>query len=421
MKKKKYDLCFSFYILGDGIRILGIMTVNSSLTNFSDASERFNNTGKAFVYLVGALLSFVTISGNLLVAIAYCSNPRLKTITNLFIFSLSISDITVGLFSINLYTIYMNNMWQLGEVFCNVWLCLDYGCCQASVIHLLIICTDRYLALKKPLKYRSKRTWVKAKAAIVTAWVIAFVQWVPFIIGYPYVVGERTVPKNNCYVQFLFENAYITIITASLAYYGPVFIMGFFYQRVYSLIKQREKELKDPKNNNSYIVVGNAIISRVAQIGARLSMTDIRPRAVKSRASVPPRDGKFKKLALILKQKKATKLLIGVFLAFAISWLPYHIFACISPFCPTFISKRVWEFGYVLCYLNSTINPTLYALGSQDFRKTFRALFSKRRRAFISFRKSQVDVSIKSLSGVMEAYKTNYNDDIIFGYGDDLR
>ena len=397
------------------------MTVNASLSNCSDASERFNNTEKAFIYLLGALLSFVTISGNLLVAIAYCSNPRLKTITNLFIFSLSISDITVGLFSVNLYTIYMNNMWQLGEVFCNIWLCLDYGCCQASVIHLLIICVDRYLALKKPLKYRSKRTWAKAKAAIVFAWVFAFLQWVPFIIGYPYGVGERTVPKNDCYVQFIFENTYITILTASLAYYGPVFIMGFFYQRVYSLIKQREKELKDPQNNNSYIVVGNKIISRVVQIGARLSMTDIRPRAVTSRASVPPRDGKFKKLALILKQKKATKLLIGVFLAFAISWLPYHIFACISPFCPTCISKNTWDFGYVLCYLNSTINPSLYALGSQDFRKTFRALCSKRRRTFSSFRKSQVDVSIKSLPGVMETYRKSYNDDIIFGYGADLR
>ena len=398
------------------------ITGSSNVSNNLAGTQRFNSTEKAFIYLVGALLSFITISGNLLVAIAYCRNPRLKSITNLFIFSLSISDITVGVFAINLYTAYINNMWQLGEVFCNIWLCLDYGCCQASVIHLLIICIDRYLALKKPLKYRSKRTWAKAKVTIVTAWVIAFLQWVPFIIGYPYIVGKRTVPKNECYVQFLFENAYMTIMTASLAYFWPVCIMGVLYFRVYLLIKQRERDLNSPKNNNSYIVIGNKITSRFVEIGARLSMTNIRTSAVTSPASLPPRDGKsnFQKLAVLLKQKKATKFLVGIFLAFVISWLPYSISSCIAPFCPACISSTAWDFCYLMCYLNSTVNPFLYALGSKDFRKSFRELFSKRQRAFNGFKNRQSDGSAKSLPGMMETYRTSYDDDYIFGYSDDL-
>jgi hypothetical protein len=35
------------------------------------------------------------------------------------------------------------------------------------------------------------------------AWVVSFVLWAPWIIGWQFIVQERTVPENDCYIQFI--------------------------------------------------------------------------------------------------------------------------------------------------------------------------------------------------------------------------
>ena len=54
---------------------------------------------------------------------------------------------------------------------------------------------------------------------------------------------------------------------------------------------------------------------------------------------------------------------------FAITWLPYNLFVIIAPFCADCISSSGWDFGYVFCYINSTVNPIL---GNERFRREFK-------------------------------------------------
>ena len=35
------------------------------------------------------------------------------------------------------------------------------------------------------------------------------------------------------------------------------------------------------------------------------------------------------------------------------------------------IPKTLWDFSYYLCYINSTVNPVLYALCNAAFRRTY--------------------------------------------------
>ena len=323
------------------------------------------------------ILSISTIGGNLMVSIAFTRYKQLQTLSNLFIFSLAISDIIVGVSSINFYSVYVVlQSWPLGIVVCDIWLVLDYVCCQASVIHLIMICIDRYLSLTRPFSYRVKRTKNKLRIAICLAWLIAFMQWAPWIISYPAIVGKNTVPEDDCYVQFLYESWYTTVLTAIAAYYLPVLIMFTIYVKIYQLVRTREEEIAKitnvPRKKISLARLQmpktlrgnyNKALSRFSRTG--VSVNELRETSRKDS------DLRQKKRFLV-RQKKAAKMLSVILLAFVITWLPYHVCVVITPFCPECISSEIWNFSYMLCYLNSTLNPFCYALGSRDFRRVFK-------------------------------------------------
>ncbi|KAF3832691.1 hypothetical protein F7725_014815 [Dissostichus mawsoni] len=172
------------------------------------------------VFLTGSL-SIVTVVGNILVMVSFKINKALKTVNNYYLLSLAFADLTIGTLSMNLYTTYIiMNQWALGPVVCDLWLAIDYVASNASVMNLLVISFDRYFSVTRPLTYRAKRTTKRAMTMIGLAWSISFILWAPAILFWQYIVGERTVTPNHCYIQFLSEPI-ITFCTAIAAFYLP--------------------------------------------------------------------------------------------------------------------------------------------------------------------------------------------------------
>uniref|UniRef100_H2Y8S2 G-protein coupled receptors family 1 profile domain-containing protein n=1 Tax=Ciona savignyi TaxID=51511 RepID=H2Y8S2_CIOSA len=188
---------------------------NESLGNYT--TSNMDPKVALFVCLITTSLSFVTTAGNILVIVAFHANRRLQTITNYFILSLAYADMVIGLVSMNLFTIYIvQGEWRLGPLVCDIWLCIDYVASNASVMNLLIISVDRYLALTKPLTYRAKRTKRRACLMIVGAWMVSFVLWVPSILLWPL----------KCSIRFIVASPAVAIGTAMAAFYVPVLVMS---------------------------------------------------------------------------------------------------------------------------------------------------------------------------------------------------
>lgn len=200
---------------------------------------------------VTAVVSLITIVGNVLVLVSFKVNSQLKTVNNYYLLSLACADLIIGVFSMNLYTTYiLMGHWALGSLACDLWLALDYVASNASVMNLLVISFDRYFSITRPLTYRAKRTPKRAGVMIGLAWLISFVLWAPAILCWQYLVGERTVPPDECQIQFLSEPT-ITFGTAIAAFYIPVSVMTILYCRIYRETEKRTKDLADLQGSES--------------------------------------------------------------------------------------------------------------------------------------------------------------------------
>ena len=198
---------------------------------------------KILVSIVVSILSLVTVVGNLMVMASFRLEKQLHTITNYFLFSLSVADFCIGLFSIPLCTLYiLMGRWTLGPIICNLWLSEDYTASQASVLNLLIISFDRYFSVTRPLTYRVRRTAKKAFCAIAIAWTIATLLTAPWIWLWPIFDPAHTVPADQCYIVYLETSVFMTILTNVISFFLSIGIMFILYYKVYRVTEDRKKQ-----------------------------------------------------------------------------------------------------------------------------------------------------------------------------------
>nr|XP_039259980.1 muscarinic acetylcholine receptor M3-like [Styela clava] len=233
--------------------VVTFSTVNENISTSSDNSSTATTYGLLFsaslpeiiaICISSGTASLITVAGNVLVIASFAINKSLRIVNNYLILSLAAADLLIGTISMNLFTIsIVHGEWRLGAAVCDFWLTLDYVASNASVMNLFIICLDRYFSVTKPVKYRNARTKKRFLMAIAGAWIISFVLWAPWIAGWQYIVGSRSVPENQCYIQFLKENKAVTVITAIGAFYLPAGAMCVLYWQVYQGIKNSRKKI----------------------------------------------------------------------------------------------------------------------------------------------------------------------------------
>ncbi|MEQ2166459.1 hypothetical protein GOODEAATRI_028342 [Goodea atripinnis] len=352
---------------------------------------------------VSAIVSLITIVGNVLVMVSFKVNSQLKTVNNYYLLSLAAADLIIGVFSMNLYTSYiLMGYWALGNLSCDLWLAVDYVASNASVMNLLVISFDRYFSITRPLTYRAKRTPRRAGVMIGMAWLVSLIlrsnakstgstsdEWSK--------AGQLT--TFNSYASSEDEDRPVSPVGRKPSLGNQVceasrgFVGGeseqlsncdedsFFQTRPKSNSQKSSKCVsykfkpvpKDAhvehqsKNGNTKLV--SSTFSSAESMSAPSTSSVSKPTDTSLKSQITKR-----KRMVLIKEKKAAQTLSAILLAFILTWTPYNIMVLISTFCSDCIPLSLWHLGYWLCYVNSTVNPMCYALCNKNFQKTFRML-----------------------------------------------
>ncbi|KAL7394827.1 hypothetical protein ABVT39_004945 [Epinephelus coioides] len=323
--------------------------------------------------LLGAILSLLillTVGGNVLVCLAVCASRRLRCLTNCFIVSLAVTDLLLGLLVLPFSALLqLTNEWPLGPSFCNFYISMDVMLCTASILTLLAISVDRYLAVTMPLRYASLVLPWRVAVAMASVWTVSVaVSFLPIQMGWNTVNG--TVQNYGPWAQegrCRFElNRPYALTDSLLTFYLPLVAMCWTYLQILRIARAQAKRIVSARPNSS--MSNNCRNNTSSSITLVTSIT-----------------------AVALREHKATMTLAAVIGAFVVCWLPYFILFTVLGLEENPDPSKVPSFPVVLWlgYANSAFNPILYGALNRDFRSAYSHLLRCRCPSYSGWRSRQ--------------------------------
>ncbi|NXY14771.1 NPFF2 protein, partial [Atrichornis clamosus] len=304
----------------------------------------------AAVFITSYLLIFLLcMVGNGGVCFIILWSKHMRTVTNLFILNLAISDLLVGLFCMP--TTLLDNIiagWPFGSLVCKMSGMVQGISVSASVFTLVAIAVDRFRCIVYPFK--QKLTTPTAVAIIAVIWILAVAIMCPsavllqvqeerhfrVILG----SGNATLPVYWCREDWPdpgMRKIYTTVLFANI-YLAPLSLIVIMYARI------------------------SMALSHTAMPGAG-------KRSQEQRHSVWKR------------KQKVIKMLIVVTLLFTLSWLPLWTLMLLSDYANLsdlqlqLINIYIYPFAHWLAFFNSSINPIIYGFCNENFRRGFQTIF----------------------------------------------
>ena len=126
------------------------------------------------------IFNLLVVGGNLLVIISVFTCRKLRTITNTYIVSLAFADLLLGLLVLPFTgSRDILGYWPFKTFWCFTWLAMDVLLCTASILNLCVISFDRYLAISRPFKYQTIMSPCRAKCLVGCVWVLSFIVCAP--------------------------------------------------------------------------------------------------------------------------------------------------------------------------------------------------------------------------------------------------
>ncbi|XP_005751072.1 trace amine-associated receptor 13c-like [Pundamilia nyererei] len=276
-------------------------------------------------------ISLLTAALNLLVIISVSHFRQLHTPSNVLLLSLAVSDFFVGLLLLPLEIFRNTSCWVLGDRMCSAYWYLTSNIVCASIGNIVLISVDRYVAICDPLHYPTRITLANVKLSVCLCWFYAFF----YSNLYTKDIMIEPGRYNSCFGECVFFGSNIAIVAdLILFFFVPVTVIIVLYMRVFVVAVSQARAMR----------------SHVTLVTLQRSLNQTN----KSE----------------LKAARTLGILVVVFLA---CFSPLYCYSLVDE---NAINDPAASFAVIIFYINSCLNPLIYALFYPWFRNAVKLIIT---------------------------------------------
>ncbi|XP_012519653.1 PREDICTED: cholecystokinin receptor type A [Propithecus coquereli] len=342
--------------------------------------------------LLYSLIFLLSVLGNTLVITVLIRNKRMRTVTNIFLLSLAVSDLMLCLFCMpfNLIPNLLKDF-IFGSAVCKTTTYFMGTSVSVSTFNLVAISLERYGAICKPLQSRVWQTKSHALKVIAATWCLSFT------IMTPYPIYSNLVPftKNNNQTanmcRFLLPNdvmqqswhTFLLLILFLIPGIVMTVAYGLISLELYQGIKFEASQKKSAKERNPSTGSGG----RYEDSDGCYLQKPRRPRKLALRPLSPGSGGGSRvdrvrsssSAANLMAKKRVIRMLIVIVVLFFLCWMPIFSANAWRAYDTASAERRLSgtpiSFILLLSYTSSCVNPIIYCFMNKRFRLGFMATF----------------------------------------------
>nr|XP_056711804.1 cholecystokinin receptor type A [Euleptes europaea] len=349
--------------------------------------QRFKDLDQTVRILLYSLIFLLSVLGNTLVIIVLIRNKRMRTVTNIFLLSLAISDLMLCFFCMP-FTLIPNLLQDFifGSTVCKITSYFMGVSVSVSTLNLVAISLERYSAICKPLQSRVWQTKSHASKVIAVTWCLSFTIMTPYPI-YSKLVPLQNSTANMC--RFLWpskvmqQSWYIFQLLILFLIPGIVMMIAYglisleLYRGIKFDVSQRKSSRerksstsssRDEDGDGCYLQRSKKKKVPLQPLPASLGSHKIdRPRSSTSTAN-------------LLAKKLVIRMLIVIVILFFICWTPVfsvNTWRAFDTWSATLLlTGAPISFIHLLSYTSACVNPIIYCFMNKRFRMGFLATFT---------------------------------------------
>ena len=282
---------------------------------------------ESFIFLV---LNITALVGNLLICAAFYRNPSLRTVTNIFILSLALTDILTAVFVMPLVTASsFANRWLGGETTLNMNGYCAITMAGISLLTVMLLAINRYFRVVRPELYHNIYSKKSSTFMAVTAWILTTLV---INVGYRLVGFHFRISRfNPTSPVAVFPNRNASIyynIIRGISIIFPSLVVIICYSKIYQTIRQHNSTTAPPSQE------GHS------------------PYGVE--------------------EAKMTRLLTVVVVCFYFCWISVFVYSVLQSTKVVGETSKYRNFHYLFpSFASNAINPIVYGVMNQAFRAEF--------------------------------------------------
>ncbi|XP_030702382.1 glucose-dependent insulinotropic receptor [Globicephala melas] len=279
-----------------------------------------------------AILASLIIAANALVVMAVLSLIHKNDGVGLsFTLNLAVADTSLGLAISGLVTDQLSSAARpTQKTLCSLQMAFVTSSAAASVLTVMLIAFDRYLAIKQPLRYFQIMNGLMAGACIAGLWLVSYlIGFLPLGVR----VFQQTAYKGPCSFFAVFHPRFVLTLSC-VGFFPALLLFVFFYCDILKIASMHSQQIRKTEHAG-------------APAGAHR----------------PPRTPSD------FKAVRTVAILIG---SFTLSWTPFLITSIVQVACQECHLYPVLErYLWLLGVGNSLLNPLIYAYWQKEIRQQF--------------------------------------------------